>query len=171
MGFILESKGINNGIISPEYGKCSNNMIDGIPQTSIPLNWYGYPNNTKSFAIVFIDNDNYQEQGVCWLHWSVANIPKEINELEENCSINIKDINEKIIQGKNSWMCELPKESEVCNRYGGPAAMEFNHEYEFIIYALDTFLPLEDGYYQNNFLKAIKGHILAETTLTGKYII
>lgn len=171
MGLKLKSKGIKDGIIDPVYGKLSGQTVNGIPQVSIPLDWYDYPEGTRSFAIIMVDYDNYQEQGVCWLHWSVANIPVEINSLEENSSLHMKDIHQQIVQGKNSWICELPKECAECNRYGGPAAMDFDHEYEFTIYALDSLLPLEDGYYQNHFRKAIEGKVLAEATLTGKYII
>lgn len=171
MVFTIKSEGIVEGVIKNKYGKLSKEVLNGIPQRSIPLNWQGCPEGTKSFVIIFLDNDNYEEQGISWLHWSVANIPVNVNVLEENCSLNIEAVDQGILQGKNSWMSELSEEEAECNRYGGPAPMAFAHEYELKIYALDKFLDLENGYYHNLLLRAMKGTILGEAALYGKYNI
>lgn len=171
MAFTIQSEGIVDGMILKKYGRLSDKILNGIPQTSIPLNWKGYPKGTKSFAIILLDNDNYEEQGVSWLHWSIANIPVSVEALAGNCSINIQEVDKRIIQGKNSWIFELPKENAECNRYGGPAPMAFPHEYEIQIYALEEFLDLKNGYYHNQLLREMKGKVLGEATICGTYHI
>jgi len=169
MKFFIESEGIVDGKILDKYGKRSDEIVNEIPQRSMPLSWGGFPSDTKSFVVIFIDYDNYADEGVSWLHWSVANIPAAITRLEENCSLDIKKIDERIIQGKNSWVLQLPRESGECNRYGGPAPMAFPHEYEMRIYAMNDFLDLEDGYYHNELMKLMKGKILDEAVIYGVY--
>lgn len=171
MNFQLKSPGIINGIIADKYGKHAGNDIHDIPQTSIPLRWEGAPADTKAFALVCIDYDNYEEEGYPWLHWSVANIPAEITELPENCSLDIQRIDRRIIQGKTSWISELEPESPECNRYGGPAPQKKSHEYEFRLYALSDFLNLDNGYYHNYLRKSLQNVILGEAVLCGKYIV
>lgn len=92
MSFKLMSKGIVDGIIKREYGRLAGNNILGIPQLSIPLNWIDVPKETRSLAITCMDYDNYMEEGYAWLHWSVTNIPADMSELPEGCSVNIKDL-------------------------------------------------------------------------------
>lgn len=169
MKFILKSEGIKNGVIDYKYGKFSEDIVNGIPQISIPLEWSGCPEGTKSFALVFLDNDNYQEQGVPWLHWSVANIPAFVSNLEEGCSKNIRVIDKDIVQGRNSWILELPEINPECRRYGGPAPLKFDHEYTIELYALNDYLSLEDGYYHNQLQKKMQGKILGKACLIGKY--
>lgn len=169
MIFTLKSNGIIKGMIDRRYGKFSEDVINGIPQISIPLEWSGCPEGTKSLALIFIDNDNYQDQGVSWLHWSVANIPSDVTCLAEDCSRRIKDTDSRIVQGKNSWILERPEDSPECNRYGGPAPTGFDHEYTFVLYALDGYVDLEDGYYQNQLQKKIRDRILGRACMTGRY--
>ncbi len=164
----LNSMGINDGIIQSKYGKLLGNNINGIPQLSIPLNWDNIPESAVSLAIVCIDYDNYEDQGYSWLHWSVSNIPTWVNVLPEGCSNNINEISEMIIQGKTTWASELPPENDECNRYGGPAP-DRNHEYEFRLYALSDYIELQNGYYHNQFLRAIRGKIIEEAVIRGMY--
>jgi Raf kinase inhibitor-like YbhB/YbcL family protein len=53
--------------------------------------------------------------------------------------------------------------------YGGPCPPGGTHRYFFKIYALDTLLSLESGSTKSQVLAAMKGHILAEGQLMGKY--
>ena len=171
MKFQLKSPGIVNGIIADKYGKHAGNDIHNIPQTSIPLQWEGAPDTTKSFVLICMDYDNYEEDGYAWLHWSVANIPAEITGLPEGCSCNIQKIDSRIIQGKTTWISKLDPDCPECNRYGGPAPEVRSHEYEFRLYALKDFLKLNNGYYHNHLRKSIQDMILDETALWGIYII
>ncbi|MGD0274998.1 MAG: YbhB/YbcL family Raf kinase inhibitor-like protein, partial [Syntrophales bacterium] len=63
-------------------------------------------------------------------------------------------------QGNNSW----PKIG-----YGGPCPPSGTHRYYFKLYALDAPLNLAPGAAKEELLQAMKGHILAEAQLMGKY--
>ncbi len=169
MSLKLMSEGITDGIIKRKYGRLAGNDIEDIPQLSIPLNWINVPKEAKSLAITCIDYDNYMEEGYAWLHWSVANIPASVSELPEGCSLNISCVDPRIIQGRTSWSGEMPGDSPLCRRYGGPAPIVSPHEYEFRLYALLGYMDLKDGYYHNQFRKAIQSLVIEEAVLSGVY--
>ena len=171
MAFELTSSGIKDGIIHQKYGRLGPETIQGIPQLSIPLSWIDPPEGTKSFALICIDYDNYEDEGFAWLHWSVANIPVHIQALPENCTHRIETVDEHIIQGKTTWVSEMDPESPECNRYGGPAPEKRSHEYEFHLFAVNKFLELDNGYYHNRLRKVLEGHILGEAILKGEYLV
>ena len=53
----------------------------------------------------------------------------------------------------------------VFNRYCGPQPPDKTHLYTLAVYALDSKLDLPEGYYLNEFRRAIDGHVLAKATL------
>ena len=55
------------------------------------------------------------------------------------------------------------------NGYGGPAPPDKRHTYVFKLYALDTKLDLEAGASKADVEKAMEGHIIEQTQLTGTY--
>lgn len=168
--FKLSSSGIIDGHIRDEFGIKSDDVKQGVPQKSIPYEWSNPPMETKSFAIVFQDYDNVPDEGFSWIHWLVADIPAEICKLPSNASRT----DASLIQGTNSWSipygpyANIPGDLTV--HYGGPAPVGI-HEYETKLYALDTFLGLQKGFYYNQFLRAIEGHLLAESTVKGYYVV
>ena len=166
--FQLKSEGIRNGLILDPYGINADNNKQGVPQRSLPYEWEGVPEGTKSFAIVFQDYDNVPDEGFSWLHWLVADIPAVIRSLADNASRE----DGTLVQGTNSWSIPYGPyaeiEEDLTRHYGGPAP-ERRHEYETKIYALDAVLGLQPGFYYNELLRAMEGHILAEATLKGCY--
>lgn len=166
--FKLDSKGISDGRIMAQYGIDSKEVIQGIPQRSLPYEWQGVPSGTKSYAIVFQDYDNVPDEGFSWIHWLLADIPSDIRSLPENASRE----DSSLIQGTNSWNVPYEPYAEITGdlliHYGGPAP-ERCHEYETKIYALDCMLDLKPGFYYNDLRRAMEGHILAEATLKGYY--
>ena len=98
----------------------------------------------------------------------MADIPAEAASLEENASRT----DESLIQGVNSWSVPYgpyaDTDRDLTLHYGGPAP-ERRHEYEMKIYALDTVLGIKPGFYYNELLRAMEGHILAEAVLKGYY--
>ena len=138
-----------------------------MPQRSCPLEWAESPVGTVSYAIVFQDYDDIPDEGFSWIHWLVADIPGVVHLLKENESRE----NPKLIQGRNSWMTPLGDyglDDSITNFYGGPGP-DRPHEYEVRIYALDTSLGLSPGFYYNELLRAMRGHILGEAVLWGAY--
>ena len=53
--------------------------------------------------------------------------------------------------------------------FGGPCPPSGTHRYFFKLYALDIPLSLKSGASKDDLLQAMKGYILAETELIGKY--
>jgi len=171
MKFELKSTAVVNGFMADKYGdRCNRkDIINNIPQISFPLEWTESPENTKSFAIVFMDYDNCESEGFPFVHWLVANIPADVKSLEADCS----RVGGPFIQGTNSWSVifgpyeDIPKEYTL--RFGGPAPGDVQHEYETTIYALDKVLDLEEGFTFNQLRKAMRGHILEEATMYALY--
>ena len=95
---------------------------------SPPLSWTGFPEKTKSFAIIMYDPD--APMGT-WVHWVIYNIPGSVSSLEEkNSGAQIN-----AIEGLNSWEEK---------GYNGPCPPGGTHHYNFKLYALDrTLTPKE----------------------------
>jgi hypothetical protein len=53
--------------------------------------------------------------------------------------------------------------------YDGPCPPGGTHRYYFKLYALDAMLNLKAGLTKEDLLAAIKGHVLAEAQVMGKY--
>ena len=120
------------------------------------LEWSDVPEGTRSFTIIADDPD--APVGT-WIHWVLYNVPGETRTLPEAVppDANLPDGSR---QGKNSW--GRPG-------YGGPCPPGGTHRYFFKLYALDTVLELRSGVSEDDLLKAMKGHILAEAELMGLY--
>jgi Raf kinase inhibitor-like YbhB/YbcL family protein len=123
---------------------------------SPPLAWKDAPSGTKSFTLVCDDPD--APMGT-WVHWVIYNIPPNIAKLDENVKPE-KECSNGMRQGSNSW----PKIG-----YGGPCPPSGAHRYYFKLYALDSVLDIKPGAARELVLQVIKGHVLAETQLMGKY--
>ena len=146
MMFTIQSSAFNdNGSIPSKY-TCDGNNV------SPPLSWKESPAKTKSFVLIVDDPD--APNGV-WDHWIIFNIQNGITELPENTSLP-----EKALYGKNSW-------GKLA--YGGPCPPNGEHRYLFKVYALDTLLNLPSGSTKQAVEAAMMSHVLAMTTLTGRY--
>ncbi|MDT8716839.1 YbhB/YbcL family Raf kinase inhibitor-like protein [Clostridium sp. 19966] len=161
----ITSSGIINGVIEDKYGKRGNkfNSAD-IPTYSLPIKIENQPEGTVSFAILLEDRDAVPVCGFSWIHWTAANILE--SELEENASVTKKNF----VQGVNSWYSPLGETSkELSMGYGGMAPPDAPHVYELHVYALDTKLNLEEGFYMNEMFRAMESHILDQATIKGTY--
>lgn len=167
----LFSSGVIDGYIEDRFGKRGTQFVQGKkPSYSLPISWSNLPSSTKSLALVFIDHDAIPVCGFSWIHWLVANInPLVIKELPENASITTK-----LLQGLTSWSSPLLDEQWSLDKqddigYGGCAPPDKAHNYTLKLIALDNFLDLDNGFYYNELLQAMTGHILATTSLQAKY--
>jgi Raf kinase inhibitor-like YbhB/YbcL family protein len=123
---------------------------------SPPLAWSGTPKETKSFALICDDPD---APAGTWVHWVIFDIPANVNFLPEKVS-------------KQEEIAGLGKKGKNSSRrygYDGPCPTGGTHRYYFKLYALDTMLNLNAGLSKEDLLKAMKGHILAEAQLMGRY--
>ena len=133
------------------------------------MSWEGLPANTQSLALVFLDHDAIPVCGFTWIHWLVANIDPALKELPENASIEMD-----LLEGLTSWSSgivpeefRLKKEDDV--GFGGCAPPDKEHLYTIELYALDIKLNLKNGFFMNELLKEMKGHILDKGTLEALY--
>jgi len=149
----LHSTAFKNGEFIPSKYSCEGSNVS--PQ----LSWTGDTNGIKSFAIILSDPD---APGGDFVHWVIYNIPGNFKELHEDVTPS-RNIPDEVMIGTNSF-------GHV--GYGGPCPPPGKpHRYIFNIYGLDTILHhhLETGATKSELLKAMKGHILAEGELMGKY--
>lgn len=123
---------------------------------SPPLSWSGVPEGTKSIALISDDPD--APMGT-WVHWVAFNLPPETRELIEDISHG-----EMLEVGGKQGKTDFGKVG-----YGGPCPPSGTHRYYFKIYALDSMINSEAGITKADLLEAMKGHILAQGQLMGKY--
>jgi Raf kinase inhibitor-like YbhB/YbcL family protein len=121
------------------------------------LTWKGAPNGTQAYALMVDDPDNPKKVIV---HWVVYNIASATNTLAEGVSDKAK-LADGSMQGKNEdgktrWRGPCPP--------AGPA-----HHYFFKIYALDAPLELKQKATEAQVEAAMKGHILGQAQLIGRY--
>lgn len=146
---ITSSSFNHEGMIPAKY-TCDGQNI------SPPLSWSQAPEKVKSFALICDDPD--APAGI-WVHWVLFDLPANVNTLPEKVSRQ-----EEIAGlGKNG--------KNTSGRYGydGPCPPGGTHRYYFKLFALDTMLNLKAGVTKEDLLKAMKGHVLAEAQLMGKY--
>jgi Raf kinase inhibitor-like YbhB/YbcL family protein len=121
------------------------------------LTWKGAPDGTQAYAIVVDDPDNPKKVIV---HWVVYDIPAATNSFGEGVPDKAK-LPDGSLQGKNEdgktrWRGPCPP--------AGPA-----HHYFFKIYALDAPLQLKQKSTATQVEAAMKGHILGQAQLIGRY--
>jgi len=146
----ITSSAFNEGQMIPLKFTCDGQDI------SPPLEWDNAPGAAKSFALICDDPD--APMGT-WVHWVVYDIPPDMKNLAEDIRPE-RELGRGIRQGKNSW----PNIG-----YGGPCPPGGTHRYYFKLYALDTMLNLKPGATKEQLLQAMKGHVLEEAQLMGKY--
>lgn len=123
---------------------------------SPPLSWDGIPEGTKS--IVLINDDPDAPMGT-WVHWVLYDLPASTRELQENFP------KEKTLHsGAKQGITDFKRVG-----YGGPCPPSGTHRYFFKLYALDTKLNLEAGATKRQVEDAMKGHIVTQAELVGKY--
>lgn len=163
----VTSTGIINGIIDPKFGKYGEAFNEnGMPTYSLPFSIEDAPSNTVSYALVLEDKDAFPVSGgFSWIHWTAANITR--TEILENESQSATDF----VQGVNSWISQQGgnQSAELSSFYGGMAPPNAPHTYELHVFALDTMIDVEKGFYMNDLYKKMDGHIVAQYTLKGVY--
>ncbi len=137
----------NGGEIPRKYGYKKENINPPLLIKDVPI-------NAKSLVLIMDDPDAMGAVGKIWVHWLVWNIDPYTNEILEN------SIPPNTIQGKTDF-------GEIA--YGGPAPPDKEHTYIFKLYALDRKLNLDEGSTKSQIEDAMKGHVIEETRLEGRY--
>ncbi|MBI2340966.1 MAG: YbhB/YbcL family Raf kinase inhibitor-like protein [Deltaproteobacteria bacterium] len=147
MALEIKSSAFDHNASIPQKYTCDGQDI------SPPLQWSGAPSGAQSFVLI---NDDPDAPVGTWDHWILFNLPAATNSLAES----IKSLPAGTLEGKNSW---------GKTGYGGPCPPEGVHRYFFKLYALDTALNLKNGAAKREIESAMKGHILAQAELMGRY--
>ena len=133
-----------NGFLPAKY------TCDGL-NINPPLKITEAPAEAVDLILIMDDTD---APGEHWTHWLVWNIPTSTRIIEEN---NLPD---KAISGLTDFGEK---------KYGGPCPPSGTHHYIFTLYALDIKLNLTANNDKNALLKTMRGHVIAQTELTGLY--
>jgi Raf kinase inhibitor-like YbhB/YbcL family protein len=146
----IKSSAFKSGARIPAKYTC-----DGV-DVSPPLEWRKLPAGTKNLALICDDPD--APTGT-WVHWVVYDIPASAASLQEKLP-PLKEVANGAKQGMNDFRAI---------GYGGPCPPFGEHRYFFKLYALDGPTGLKPGATKTQLLAAMKGHILGEAELVGKY--
>jgi len=151
MSFSMTSSAFTQGGTIPKKFTC-----DG-PDVSPALKWSDAPADTQSFSLIMDDPD--APVGT-WVHWVLYDLPAGTQELAENVAKQ-DELPGGARQGRNDFR-------KI--GYGGPCPPPGNpHRYFFKLYALDAKLNLKAGATKADVEKAMKGHILGQAELMGRY--
>ena len=137
------------GFISVKY------TCDG-EDVSPALEWPSVPDETKSMALICDDPD--APRGT-FVHWVLYDLPADTRKLPQNVAAG-GTLPDGTRQGTNDF---------GSIGYNGPCPPGGIHRYFFKLYALDAPVNLPPGARKADLLGAMKGHILAEGQLMGKY--
>lgn len=144
----LISSAFSNGGSIPKEFTCEGQSVNP------PLTFEGIPDNAKSLVLIMDDPDvprNLKPDGM-FDHWVVFNMEPSTRGINTGEHIGTEGSNGS---GKPG--------------YTGPCPPDREHRYFFRLYALDTKLTLRSGATKAEVLDALKGHIVAESELMGRY--
>ena len=140
---------VDGGRIPAKY------TCDGV-NVSPPIFWTNVPTAAKTIALICDDPD---APARVWVHWVLFNVPANVTELAEKVPPD-RNLDNGGAHGTNDF-------GKI--GYGGPCPPSGTHRYFFKLYALDKELDLPAGATKPQLLEAMKGHILAEGQLVGRY--
>lgn len=151
MAFTLDTKAFPKGGEIPSKYACTGEDV------SPALSWSGAPQGTKSFALIVEDPD---APSGTFTHWIVYDLPAEARQLPENVS-KTDDLSGGGRQGRNDFRRA---------GYGGPCPPPGKpHRYFFKLYALNSPLNLPAGASRREVEDALRGHVIAQAELMGKF--
>jgi Raf kinase inhibitor-like YbhB/YbcL family protein len=151
MSFQVSSSAFTNEGTIPKKFTC-----DG-PDLSPQLSWKDAPPATKSFALIMDDPD---APAGTWVHWVLYNLPANTRELPEALGKQ-----QPLVAGAVHGQNDFRKTG-----YGGPCPPPGPpHRYYFKLYALDTELNLNAAARKPDVERAMKGHVLGEAKIMGRY--
>ncbi len=151
MPFQIASTAFSNG------GTIAKNYTCDGSDVSPSLSWKDAPAGAQSFALIADDPD---APAGTWVHWVAYNLPGNAKELPEGVKKE-----EQLLDGTQQGRNDFRKIG-----YNGPCPPPGKpHRYFFKLYALNAKLTLKSGATKNDVEAAMKGHILAQAELMGKY--
>lgn len=147
-GMTLKSPSFGNGDVIPKKHGYKNGNVP------VPLTIGGVPSDAASLALVMDDPDAMGAVGKVWVHWVMWNMDPATGDVPED------SVPAGAVQGMTDF---------GDTGYGGPAPPDREHTYVFRLYALDSKLDLAGGSTKADLERAIKGRIVGEARLEGRY--
>jgi len=148
MAFKLFSNAFPEGGWIPSLHSCQGADL------SPSLEWSGGPPETLSYALIVEDPD--APSGV-WCHWLLYDLGAKLQGLAQGYKPGTLGVSGTNDFGKLGY-------GGPCPPKGGP------HRYFFKLHALDVHtLGLPAGVKRADLLKAVQGHVLAETQYMGRF--
>lgn len=164
------------------------------------LAWFDAPAGTRSFALSMHDpdvpsiGDDVNQHGktvaadlprVDFSHWLLANLPADITEIAAGSFSNAVTARGKpaaglhgSVQGLNDYTGWFAGDDAMRGDYHGydgpcpPWNDARMHHYLFTVFALDVAqLALPERFTRADLQAAMRGHVLASATLTGRYTL
>lgn len=150
---------LNSPAFSPNATIPARHTCDG-GDVSPALQWSGLPDGAKSLALIVDDPDAPDPAApkMTWVHWVLYNLPATAGALPEG--VTPSQLPAGTREGLNDWKR---------TGYGGPCPPTGRHRYFHKLYALDSVLPDLGKPDKAQLLKAMEGHVMAETELVGTY--
>ena len=149
--FELTASSFTSGGNIPRQFTCEGENI------SPALAWTEPPPGTQSLVLIVDDPD---APSGTFVHWVVYNLPAAARQLPDRIQ-GKDDLAGGGVQGRNDF---------GASGYGGPCPPPGKpHRYFFKLYALDSKLSLPPGSRKADVEEAMKGHVLAEARLMGRY--
>ena len=142
--FALSAASFADGQEMPQrHGKKVQNL-------SPELSWTEPPGGTRSFALSVVD---WHPVARGFVHWLVTGIPGDLRGLEEGAGDG-----------------GMPGGAREVTPYAGPFPPSGTHDYDFILYALDTeHVDVHGKADLKHFLSAVEPHALGTAKLVGKF--
>ena len=150
MAFVVKSASFPEGGTIPKRYSCDAEDV------SPALTWANAPEGAQSFAVIADDPD---APSGTWTHWIIWNIPRGKGLPEALPKTDTLDDGSR--QGRNDFQRV---------GYGGPCPPPGKaHRYFFRLYALNAKLDLKAGAGRSDLENAMKGRVVAQAELMGKY--
>ncbi|HEV2492928.1 MAG TPA: YbhB/YbcL family Raf kinase inhibitor-like protein [Terriglobia bacterium] len=127
------------------------------PNISPALDWGEPPSGTQSFTLIMDDPD---APSGTWVHWVVYDLPASTRRLPEGVKKG-----DALKSGGQQGVNDFGDAG-----YGGPCPPPGKpHRYFFKLYAVDKPLGLAAGVRKPQVESTLKGHILAQSELMGRF--
>jgi Raf kinase inhibitor-like YbhB/YbcL family protein len=151
MALLLSTTAFQSGGTIPKKFTCAGTDV------SPELAWTDPPVGTKTFAVIVDDPD---APAGTWVHWVLYDLPAGTRGLTEDMPRD-RQLPDGARQGQNDF--RKIGYNGPCPPKGAP------HRYFFKLYALSSKTNLKPGASKRELERAMKGHILAQAEMIGRF--